>query len=68
MERDPVHHGTRLRPFDPSAHGGDLAQAFDRFLRLYECKYIAERHKRTERHPLERRIQKHGWQRTSGFN
>ena len=41
MERDPVHHGTRLRPFDPSAHGGDLAQAFDRFLRLYECKYIA---------------------------
>ena len=38
MEKSEAQHGTKLRPFDPSEHGGNLAQAFDKFLRLYKCK------------------------------
>ena len=41
MEKDPVQYGTRLRPFDPSACGGDFAQAFERFIHLYTYRYQA---------------------------
>ena len=40
MERE-AQHGTRLRPFDPTEHEGETAQAFEKFLRLFRCKYMA---------------------------
>ena len=36
-----AQHSTKLRPFDPSHHGADVAQSFDKFIRLYKRKYAA---------------------------
>ena len=36
-----AQHSTKLKSFDPSEHGADVAQSFEKFIRLYECKYIA---------------------------
>ena len=41
MEKDPVQFTTKLRPFDPSLYGGETAREFEKFVRLYECKYRA---------------------------
>ena len=40
IERE-AQRGTRLRPFDPTEHKGETAQAFEKFLRLFRCKYLA---------------------------
>ena len=40
MDRD-AQQCTKLCPFDPSQHEGEVAQAFEKFLRLYKCKYLA---------------------------
>ena len=36
-----AQHSTKLRPFDPSEHGADVAQSFEKFKKLYKRKYIA---------------------------
>ena len=36
-----AQHSTKLKPFDPSEHGADVAQSFEKFIRLYKRKYIA---------------------------
>ena len=36
-----AQHSTKLRAFDPSEHGADVAQAFQKFIRLYKRKYKA---------------------------
>ena len=36
-----AQHSTKLKPFDPSEHGADVAQAFEKFIRLFKRKYIA---------------------------
>ena len=42
MEKEAQHqHTSRLYPFDPSKHSGNVAKEFEKFLRLFECKYWA---------------------------
>ena len=36
-----AQHTSRLHPFDPSKHSGNVAKEFEKFLRLFECKYWA---------------------------
>ena len=36
-----AQHSTKLQPFDPSEHGANVAQSFEKFIRLYKRKYIA---------------------------
>ena len=36
-----AQHSKKLRPFDPSEHGVDVAQSFEKIIRLYQRKYIA---------------------------
>ena len=36
-----AQQSTKLRPFDPSEHEVDVAQSFEKFIRLYKRKYIA---------------------------
>ena len=40
MEKE-GQRGTKLQPFDLSEHSGNVAEAFEKFLRLYKCKYVA---------------------------
>ena len=40
IERETLR-GTKLRPFDPTEHKGETAQAFKKFLGLFRCKYLA---------------------------
>ena len=40
MEKE-AQHTSRLHPFDPSKHSGNVAKEFEKFLRLFECKYWA---------------------------
>ena len=40
MEKE-AQYASRLHPFDPSRHGGDVAKEFQKFIRLFECKYWA---------------------------
>ena len=41
MDREAQPTSTKLRPFDPSQYEGEVAQGFEKFLRLYKCKYLA---------------------------
>ena len=36
-----AQHSPKLQPFDPSEYGVDVAQSFDKVIRLYKRKYIA---------------------------
>ena len=36
-----AQHVTRLRPFYPTEHEGETAKAYEKFLRLFRCKYMA---------------------------
>ena len=40
MEKE-AQYTTRLQPFNPSIHGGETAQEFAKFIRLFKCKYWA---------------------------
>lgn len=40
-DREAQPTSTKLQPFDPSQHEGEVAQGFEKFLRLYKCKYLA---------------------------